>query len=468
MKKTLLIIGSGLLGACATAPQTEGIHDSGAKTQEIKIESVSATTDAAVTQEELAQSTKVDLGASEKAEIPKEVNELVLKWVDYFTGKGRPHMERYMARSTRYTPLMKEILRKNGLPEDLIYLALIESGFSSGARSHAAAVGFWQFMRGTGKTYGLRSTNLIDERRDFERSTEAASSYLKGLYNLFGSWYLAIASYNVGENRVKRVVMENKTRDFWELAKNKELPRETIDYVPKFIAARMIAQHPEKFGFKDIDYAPKIEFEKIQIERPVSLRLLAQNIGVDTGDLKELNPMYRTEYVPVDKGAITLRVPVGKTEVAMGVLEKSFVTSKHAVAKYEYEEGIRKYRVRPGDTLGAIARKFRVSLAALRDANDLGRRAMLRVGMNLNIPSNRRSLASRVKAELRPPKASRIAALKKGNHMDLKKTFYVVRRGDTLMNIARKHNTSVPLLIAKNNLRARNRILPGHRLVIPQ
>ncbi|MFN7262309.1 MAG: lytic transglycosylase domain-containing protein, partial [Pseudobdellovibrionaceae bacterium] len=168
--------------------------------------------------------------------IPVEMNPLVEKWVNYFQGRGRPHMERYLARSNRYIGLMKKILRQNGLPEDLIYIALIESGFSSKATSRAAAVGYWQFIRPTGKRYGLEINSLVDERRDPVLSTQAAAEYFKGLYSVFGSWYLAMASYNVGENRVKREVMNHYTRDFWELARKKRFPQETINYVPKYIA----------------------------------------------------------------------------------------------------------------------------------------------------------------------------------------------------------------------------------------
>ncbi|HVK60718.1 MAG TPA: lytic transglycosylase domain-containing protein, partial [Bdellovibrionales bacterium] len=189
-------------------------------------------------------STDLSDSGSDLEAIPLEVNKNVLQWIDYFQGRGRPHMERYLQRSTRYMPIMKKILRDNGLPEDLIYIALIESGFSSTAHSSASAVGYWQFIRGTGKHYNLKIDGYVDERRDFVKSTQAAAEYFKGLYSLFGAWYLAIASYNVGENRVKSLVMKNHTRDFWKLARENRLPDETTNYVPKFLAARLIAKDP--------------------------------------------------------------------------------------------------------------------------------------------------------------------------------------------------------------------------------
>lgn len=183
--------------------------------------------------------------------IPTELNANVDKWINYFQGRGRPHMERYLLRSTRYEALMKKVLRDNKLPEDLFYIALIESGFSSQAFSHASAVGYWQFIRGTGKRYKLQINQMIDERRDPVLSTQAAADYFKDLYARFNSWYLAMASYNVGEGRVDRAVKKYKTKDFWELTRNKRaLPRETDDYIPKYIAAKLIAKNPDKYGFE--------------------------------------------------------------------------------------------------------------------------------------------------------------------------------------------------------------------------
>jgi membrane-bound lytic murein transglycosylase D len=149
-------------------------------------------------------------------QIPVEVNPEVENWLNYFQGRGRSYFERYLERSTRYVPLMKKILHENGVPEDLIYIAMIESGFSGKIKSKAKAVGFWQFIGGTGKHYGLAVNRLMDERYDPVKSTEAAATYFKGLYNLFGDWFLAIASYNVGENRIKSMVMKNFTRNFWQ------------------------------------------------------------------------------------------------------------------------------------------------------------------------------------------------------------------------------------------------------------
>lgn len=253
----------------------------------------------------------------ELEKIPTEINPQVEKWINYFQGRGRPHMERYLARSTRYEALMKKVLRDNGLPDDLFYIALIESGFNSQAFSHAAAVGYWQFIRGTGKRFGLEINKLVDERRDPVLATQAAADYFKGLYSVFGSWYLAMASYNVGENRVKREVANHRTRDFWELVRKKRLPRETMNYVPKYIAAKMIAQEPAKYGFEGIDYLPPIEFDHVTLQKPVNLRLMAEKMNFNYEDLKALNPKFKGEVAPLKGENLIVRIPPDTQQVAL-------------------------------------------------------------------------------------------------------------------------------------------------------
>ena len=302
--------------------------------------------------------------------LPLEVNKNVLQWIDYFQGRGRPHMERYLQRSTRYMPIMKKILKDNGLPEDLIYIALIESGFSSTAHSSAAAVGYWQFIKGTGKTYHLQIDSYLDERRDFVRSTQAAADYFKGLYNLFGAWYLAIASYNVGENRVKSLVMKNHTRDFWKLARENRLPDETSNYVPKFLAARLIAKDPEKYGFTDIEYMPPLAFGEVQFNTSIDIRKLASAMSLDYDDLRDLNPSYKRGVAFQKNGKLTLRVPVGMETQAVAAAEAATAGDRKV---YVADEDYGYYRVRRGDTIAVIARKFGTSQTQIRSLNKLFR-----------------------------------------------------------------------------------------------
>ena len=397
--------------------------------------------------------------------IPTEVNPLVEKWIAYFQGRGRPHMERYLARSTRYEKLMKKVLRDNGLPEDLFYIALIESGFSSHATSHASAVGYWQFIRGTGKRYGLEITPFVDERRDPVFATQAAAEYFKGLYSVFGSWYLAMASYNVGENRVKREVMNHYTRDFWELARKKRLPKETINYVPKFIAAKMIAKEPDKYGFGEIDYLPPIEFDHITLTKAVNLRAMADKLSLNYEDFKALNPRFKGEVATLKGSDLILRIPPGMTETAVVAANESVVESVQFIAD---SGDTTSYRVRHGDTLSTIARRYRTTVAYLRDLNDLPRRKPMKVGMRLYVPD-------RTPVKDRPTTAGSLAKRSKNADSVVKNTVsvsadgrhYIVQSGDSLYTIARKYSTSVSELQRLNNIK-RGRVLKvGMKIIVP-
>ncbi len=459
--------------------------------------------------------------------IPIEVNRLVLKWIDYFQGSGRPHMERYLSRSTRYAPIMKEILRKEGLPEDLIYIALIESGFSSTAHSSANAVGYWQFIRGTGLRYRLRIDNFVDDRRDFVKATYAAADYFKGLYNLFGAWYLAIASYNVGENRVKNLVMKNKTRDFWLLARENRLPQETINYVPKFLAARLIAKEPEKYGFTDIDYQPPLDFAEVEFNSAMDLRKLAAEMGLEYDDLRDLNPAYKRGIAPLsdrgaDQGKLVLRVPRGTEAKALAAAESSRAST---TARYVAEDDYSYYRVRSGDTVTGIARKFNTTVREILRLNRLSLGTTLSVGRRLRVPAenvatlgpkrssrNMRSTEQREPAqhvENRASKSSILSgsqakvgsrvgrkvaqskteatnrptvsasskstsksrtnkAVAAGNSKKNSPKVHVVRRGENLTQIARRYNVSLGALIDANEVKKSRPLYVGRKLSIPR
>lgn len=398
--------------------------------------------------------------------IPVEVNPLVEKWLTYFQGRGRLHMERYLARSTRYEKLMKKVLRDNGLPEDLFYIALIESGFTSNATSHASAVGYWQFIRGTGKRYGLDINRLVDERRDPVLATQAAADYFKGLYNLFGSWYLAMASYNVGENRVKREVMKNSTRDFWELVRKKRLPSETMNYVPKFIAAKLIAKFPDNYGFDGIDYMPPIEFETITVKEPINLRAMADKMNIPYEDFKAYNPKYKGEIAPVKNASLDLRVPVGMSEAGLQAAASSVADKVEFVAD---AGDTQMYRVRRGDTLSTIARRFRTNIAYLRELNDMPRRSLLRIGQRLWVPDrtplkDRKDPAAVAARRTRRVPVNQVTG---GEVVENGYRFYVVQSGDSLYTIAQRYKTSVNTLKKLNKLRKGRIIRVGLKLRVP-
>ncbi len=402
---------------------------------------------------------------SELEQIPVEINPLVEKWISYFQGRGRPHMERYLARSTRYEKLMKKVLRDNGLPEDLFYIALIESGFTSHATSHASAVGYWQFIRGTGKRYGLEINRMVDERRDPVLATQAAAEYFKGLYSLFGSWYLAMASYNVGENRVKREVMKNSTRDFWELVRKKRLPKETMNYVPKFIAAKLIAKSPDRYGFDGIDYMPPIEFETITVKESLNLRVMAEKLNVPYEDFKAFNPKFKGEIAPAKNGVLDIRLPVGLTEPGLVAAASSVADRVEFIAD---TSDTQPYRVHRGDNLASIARRFRTNIAYLRDLNDLSRRTRLRVGQVIYVP-DRTPLKDRndKMASVRRTREVPLAQVTGGEVVERGHKFYVVQSGDSLYTIAQKYNISVNELRKINNLRQGRLIRVGLKLRVP-
>ncbi len=425
--------------------------------------------------------------------LPEDFNHNVNMWIEYFQGRGRAHMVRYLGRSTRYIPQMKEILKKHGLPEDLVYLALIESGFSAQAYSHAQAAGYWQFIRGTARRYDLKIDYYTDERSDYMASTEAAAQYLKALYHLFGSWYLAIASYNVGENKVKGLVMKYYTRDFWELARKKKLPKETIHYVPKFLAARMIAKHPEKYGFTDVEWQAPLQFQELTFDKSVSLMTLSQNLGMTYEELHALNPAFRKGVIPkYDGKPVLVRVPpnLNKDQVMVALNNSSTaIEVARTISQVEDREFVR-YRIRNGDTLSSIARRFRVSMSSLININELSRRTVLRVGRTLRIPKNSRTASSVEKknsTNISESKARRIAANKSSRTAQSEKTakwskqlhvemqrkavtqkVHVVKAGETLLNIASRYNVKISNLISTNKLRQSEKILVGSRLKIPR
>ncbi|NUM57790.1 MAG: LysM peptidoglycan-binding domain-containing protein [Bdellovibrionaceae bacterium] len=414
---------------------------------------------------------------------PTEVNSMVEKWISYFQNRGRAHMERYLARSTRYEKLMKKVLRDNGLPEDLFYIALIESGFTSSATSHASAVGYWQFIRGTGKRYGLEINKFVDERRDPVVATQAAADYFKELYSMFGSWYLAMASYNVGEGKVKRETIKNDTRDFWEIAKKKRLPKETINYIPKYIAAKLIAKNPDKYGFDGIDYLPPIEFDTMAFDSPVNLRTMADKMNYNYEDFKALNPKFKGEVAPLSNNKLALRIPVGMLETAKTAALEAKVDKVEFIA----DSGATQiYKIRGGESLYTIAKRFRTTVAYLRDLNDLPRKKRLRAGTKIYVPDRtpqkertkiaavvtpKSTVAETATSTTGPGLSSSEASIKENKSSEVISEgvtkYYIVQNGDSLFSIAQKYNTTVGELKKINQIKRGKSLRAGVKLKLP-
>ena len=250
-----------------------------------------------------------------KFDIPIVRNAKVEQWIDYFQGRGRKWFTVYLERSTRYVPFMRKILREHNQPEDLVYLAMIESGFSTRAFSRARAVGPWQFMKATGRMYGLGVNFWVDERRDPEKSTIAAARHLKDLFDQFQSWKLAAAAYNAGAGKVSRAIKRYRTEDFWELSRGRYLRPETRHYVPKLIAAALIAKEPHKYGFKNIEYQDPLQYDKVVVNQPINLIQLAKITGTDLEELFDLNPELNHPVTPPHLASYELRVPFGRAGV---------------------------------------------------------------------------------------------------------------------------------------------------------
>lgn len=246
-------------------------------------------------------------------DIPVTYNARVSSWIRFFQSEGRKSFKTWLERSARYVPVIEDELTRAGLPQDLVYVAMIESGFRPDAVSHMGAMGMWQFISSTGQRYGLHIAWWLDERRDFAKSTHAAISYMKDLNEQFGSWYLVTASYNMGETGVRRLMKKYATNNFWELADRRALPRETTDYVPKIIAATLIAKAPALYGFRDLDYQVPLAFDMVRVPGGTDLVNLAGYLGVSSKYMMELNPELTRGFIPREVSGHQIRVPKGST-----------------------------------------------------------------------------------------------------------------------------------------------------------
>jgi membrane-bound lytic murein transglycosylase D len=250
-----------------------------------------------------------------KFDVPIQMNKQVRAYLVYFSTERKGVIRNYLARSTRYLPMIKKVFQEAGLPEDLAYLAMIESGFNNKAYSPAAACGMWQFIKGTGLRYGLTINGYVDERRDPEKATRAAAQYLLDLYKQFGSWYLAAASYNCGEGRVQRELNQSNHKNFWELSANQCLPTETKNYVPQMIAATIIAKNPQKFGFTHVPGLPPLKTDKVQVKETTSLTAAAVAVNVPAEEIQALNPELLRGITPPDTPTYTLNLPANSAKL---------------------------------------------------------------------------------------------------------------------------------------------------------
>ncbi len=243
------------------------------------------------------------------SDFPLVHNHWVKRWINFFQKKHPGRFRTWLERSYRYAPLMRAIFRQEGLPEDLIYMCMIESGFSARATSSAKAVGYWQFISPTALRFGLLKSFWLDERRDFEKSTEAASRYLRFLYAQFQNWYLAAAAYNMGEKKLHRLIKKHKSRNFWELARKYDFPYETAHYVPQLIAAITIVKAPVLYGFNHLKIQTPYRYEVFYLPGGTNLKQMARHIGESYKKIRSLNPELLKSYIPKNMENWPVRIP---------------------------------------------------------------------------------------------------------------------------------------------------------------
>ncbi len=419
------------------------------------------------------EAVKADL-AETAHDIPIPQNDRVLSAVELLQTRLRDYVQESLARGAKYLPMIQNVFRAEGLPLDLAYIPIIESGFKTNALSRASAKGPWQFMRSTAVEQGLRHDWYIDERSDPEKSTVAAAKYLKSLHDMFGDWNLVLAAYNGGMGRVQRAMKRSGREDFWSLSSStKFLPRETREYVPLILAAIIVAKNPLQYGF-EMSAGEPLKYEKVLVERPIDLRRVAEWTGASIDEIQALNPELRRLTTPVRDRQYEVRVPVGTADL----FEQRLADASPAdLATLKW------YVVKKGDTIATVARRNRVKQADLAAANGLSTRSRLAKGQSLVIPGAPAALlATRTlrttpaavavadgpaaAAPAEPEQDTAVAAAKPDAvPASAKRIVYRVKRGDTLFKIARLFNTTVDRLKSWNRLRG-NTITPGARLNI--
>lgn len=377
-------------------------------------------------------------------DFPVVINKQVNMYLDLFQNKQRKHFTRWLTRSTTYIPLIHQELEKAGLPKDLAYLAMIESGFNQRAYSRAKAVGMWQFMYGTGRDYKLHVDNYIDERRDAVKSTRAAINYLGDLYCQFNDWHLAVAAYNGGPGKIGNGLKKYNTNDFWELAEKKYLHLETKRYVPKLIAAIIIAKNPEKYGFTDIAYEKPLAYDTLEVGPGLSVNALALVSGCSEKEIRLLNQELKTDRTPLNQKKYHVKIPKDSYSQAVANMDRL-----HSVVRTGYKTHI----IAKNDTLTAICNTYKINKTTLLKVNNL-RSGKLQQGQHLRIPY------SIVEYQLLPENGSALAQSRDSLIL------HTIKTGETLSKIATQYGVPEQMIVAWNGLESAHRIRAGNQLAL--
>ena len=366
------------------------------------------------------------------SDLPLVINDHVLGYINYLSTRGKGGLQTTLQRAGRYRAMISRILREEGVPQDLIYLAQAESAFQPWAVSRAGARGLWQFMRSRGREYGLKINWWVDERQDPEKSTRAAARHLKDLHQAFGDWYLAMAAYNSGPARVQRAIQRTGYADFWELLKRNVLPRETRNYVPIILGITIVAKNPEKYGLDRVSPQLPVALETVTISTPTDLRLIAETIDCSVNLLQTVNPSLLRLVTP--KGEFDLKLPAGTKQRFLEQIAR-IPENKRVFWRW--------HRVAPGESLGKIAGRYKTTVAAIAKVNGLKVKAPLPVNAKLVIPVTSRQVARAGTVRLR----------------------YRIRWGDTLSELAKRFGVSISNLRRWNRIRG-SRLIAGRFLVI--
>lgn len=381
---SLPVVSTGETPAVSSFPSTtlreqEKAQDFGLLATVSTGENASVNTMPAVAQQgQEVSSDSVNTGYNLQAYNSSEVaSKAVERNIGFFSNSIRERFSMWLSRSGKYLDMMKGILRQKDVPENIVFLSLIESGFSPYAYSVANAAGPWQFISSTAKRYGLEINWWKDERRDPVKSTFAAADYLKDLYGMFGSWNLAMAAYNAGEGRIQKAMKRSNADNYWELLSTKHIRPETKDYVPKFIAASLIANNPQDFGFDEIEYHEPLIFDEVKLNSPINLSVAAECAGVSLDEMKKLNPELRRWCTPPDVSDYTLRIPIGTKE--------RFTTALAAIPEAE-RFTIERYTVKKGDTFQRIAQRTGIPVPVVLSLNSMEKIMPLKPGSVVYLP----------------------------------------------------------------------------------
>lgn len=391
-----------------------------------------------------AQKPLVDSPAKEvRYDFPIVINKQVEAYLDIFQNRQKKTFRRWLVRSGKYIPMFQKELRDAGLPEDLAYLAMIESGFNQRAYSRATAVGLWQFMEGTGKDYNLTIDRYVDERRHAEKSTKAAVAFLSDLYADFGDWHLAVAGYNAGGGKIRRGLKRYETDNFWNLAQYNYLELETKRYVPKLIAAIIIAKNPEQYGFTNLTYDAPIEYETLRVGPGLSLDAVALISDSSSTKIKQLNQELKTGITPLNQSYYDVQIPIGTGKLAQANLPRlnSVVST-----------GFKTHVIRKGDTLSAICRRYNINKTTLLKINHL-RSNNLVAGNHLRIPystTHYRLFDTGTNGRLA------------SNDLIL----HTIKPGETISRIADTYNVPADLIVTWNGLKSVHKIKAGQQLAL--